>query len=36
MNDEDDHEGNEAEYIQFRAIVAFDGHVGEGRPFVKD
>ena len=31
MDDEDDHEGNEAKYIEFRAIVAFDGHVGAGR-----
>ena len=35
MDDKHDHEGNEAEYIQFRAIVAFDCHVGARRPFLR-
>jgi hypothetical protein len=34
MDDENYHEGNESEYVELRAIVAFDGHCDPDKPLL--
>lgn len=35
MDDENHQEGDETEHVEFRAIVAFDGHFGSGKPLFR-